>query len=215
LSPFCNSAQRRLDYGSLLFLTHYLKILRELSGSLLVDLRRSIVVHVHDLIAVALGIRQDDLLIARKDRAGVARLKGIKRDILQNLDDPEMTVSAVASRQRVTPRYIHMLFEKEGMTVSAFVVAERLILARRMLSDPHCAGLTVTDIAYSVGFRDLSYFDRAFRRRFGKTPSELRRTQQYEYRNVETVPVAYRREYTSSLAPAIGRGCRHRDPLRQ
>jgi len=33
----------------------------------------------------------------------------------------------------------------------------------------------VPDIAYDVGFGDLSYFNRSFRRRFGRTPSEVRR----------------------------------------
>ena len=32
----------------------------------------------------------------------------------------------------------------------------------------------VTDIAFDVGFGDLSYFNRTFRRRYGMTPSDLR-----------------------------------------
>jgi AraC-like DNA-binding protein len=32
----------------------------------------------------------------------------------------------------------------------------------------------VSDIAYLAGFNDVSYFHRAFRRRFGMTPSDLR-----------------------------------------
>jgi AraC-like DNA-binding protein len=33
---------------------------------------------------------------------------------------------------------------------------------------------TVTEIAYATGFSDLSYFSRAFRRRFGMTPRDRR-----------------------------------------
>jgi AraC-like DNA-binding protein len=101
----------------------------------------------------------------------------IKADILRNLADPDISASAVALRQGITPRYIHMLFESEGTTFSTFVLNRRLILAYRMLSDPYCSSLTVTRIAFEVGFGDLSYFDRTFRRRFGKTPSELRRSE--------------------------------------
>ena len=162
------------DDVSLRFLTKYLKILRESSTSMTLDLRRSIVVHVYDLIALTLGAPQDTLRIANQHGVRLARLRAIKSDVLRNLDDPEMTVSMVASRQGVTPRYIHMLFEMEGIRFSAFVLDQRLTLAHRMLCDPHCASLTVTTIAFSVGFGDLSYFDRTFRRRFGKTPSDLR-----------------------------------------
>jgi AraC-like DNA-binding protein len=32
----------------------------------------------------------------------------------------------------------------------------------------------VSDIAYLAGFNDVSYFHRAFRRRFAMTPSDMR-----------------------------------------
>jgi AraC-like DNA-binding protein len=34
----------------------------------------------------------------------------------------------------------------------------------------------IADIAAEAGFTDLSYFNRAFRRRYGETPSDLRET---------------------------------------
>jgi AraC-like DNA-binding protein len=43
-----------------------------------------------------------------------------------------------------------------------------------MLADPARLGLKVSEIAYSVGFADLSYFNRTFRLRFGMTPSDAR-----------------------------------------
>lgn len=163
------------DVESLRFLTKYVKILRESSALITVDLRRSILVHIRDLIALAVGVPQDTLLIASERSVRSARLRAIKNYVLRNLDDPQMTVSAIAIRQGVTARYIHMLFEAEKLTFSTFVLAQRLLLAHRMLSDPRCDALTVTNVAFSVGFGDLSYFDRAFRRRFGRTPSEQRR----------------------------------------
>jgi AraC-like DNA-binding protein len=45
-----------------------------------------------------------------------------------------------------------------------------------MLRDPRCATRRIGEIAYDVGFGDLSYFNRAFRRRYGVTPSEVRDT---------------------------------------
>jgi AraC-like DNA-binding protein len=60
------------------------------------------------------------------------------------------------------------------MTFSEFVLAERLARAHRLLVDSAHLGLKVSEIAYSVGFSDLSYFNRTFRLRFGMTPSDVR-----------------------------------------
>jgi AraC-like DNA-binding protein len=98
----------------------------------------------------------------------------IKADILENLSSPELTETSVALRKRVTPRYIRMLFRAEGTTFSKFVLSQRLMHAHRMLLDPVFAGMNISAIALAVGFNDLSYFDRTFRRQFHASPSELR-----------------------------------------
>jgi AraC-like DNA-binding protein len=74
----------------------------------------------------------------------------------------------------VTPRYVQRLFEGEGTTFSEFVLNERLLRVQRMLADPRYAGWTVSAIALEVGFGDVSYFNRRFRRRFGASPTEHR-----------------------------------------
>ena len=43
-----------------------------------------------------------------------------------------------------------------------------------MLSDPRLAERTISAIAYDAGFGDLSHFNRAFHRRYGETPSDVR-----------------------------------------
>jgi AraC-like DNA-binding protein len=67
-----------------------------------------------------------------------------------------------------------MLFETEGISFSKFVLGQRLMRAHRMLSDPRCAGLSVSAIAFAVGFGDLSYFHRSFRRHYGESPAAVR-----------------------------------------
>jgi AraC-like DNA-binding protein len=42
------------------------------------------------------------------------------------------------------------------------------------LSDPHFADRSIAALALEAGFGDLSYFNRAFRRRYGDAPSEMR-----------------------------------------
>jgi YesN/AraC family two-component response regulator len=65
------------------------------------------------------------------------------------------------------------LFRREtGMLFHDYLQELRISRARILLEDNY---LTVTDVAYAVGFNDLSYFDKAFRRRVGRSPMQYRR----------------------------------------
>jgi len=44
-----------------------------------------------------------------------------------------------------------------------------------MLRSPRYAGWSIAGIAFEAGFKDLSHFNRRFRRRCGVTPSEFKR----------------------------------------
>jgi two-component system response regulator YesN len=57
------------------------------------------------------------------------------------------------------------------MTFVAYITRVRLTQALRLLRETE---LSVAEIAASAGFSDQSYFDRRFRRAFGKTPREYR-----------------------------------------
>ena len=64
--------------------------------------------------------------------------------------------------------------EADGQSFSAFVLEQRLARARGMLKDARFCGRAISAIAFDSGFGDLSYFNRAFRRRYGATPSDVR-----------------------------------------
>jgi AraC-like DNA-binding protein len=140
-------------------------------------LRRLAVNHVHDLIALTLGATRDAAEIAAGRGLRAARMRAIKADIAQNLGE-DVTVAALAMRHRISPRYIRKLFEGENTSLSQFVLGQRLIRVHRMLSDARHADCTIAEIALAVGFGDLSTFNREFRRRFGVTPSDVRRGRQ-------------------------------------
>jgi AraC-like DNA-binding protein len=103
-----------------------------------------------------------------------ARLDAIKADIAEHLESCELSLGDVAGRQRVTPRYVQMLFERDGTTFSEYVLRQRLGRAYGMLTDPDYGRWTISAIAFEVGFGDLSYFNRAFRRRYVVPPSSVR-----------------------------------------
>lgn len=131
------------------------------------------VAHLHDLAVLALGAAREAGEIAQGRGLRAARLQAIKQDVLARLGD-EWRLTELAARHHVSPRYVRLLFEGEGTSFSEFVREERLKQARRMLASPRFDALRISEIAYAVGFNDLSYFNRSFRRRFDMTPSDLR-----------------------------------------
>lgn len=137
------------------------------------SLRPLAIEHIRDLAALALGAGREQAEIAKGRGVRVARLQAIKDDVLARLHG-DLRLDDVAARHRVTPRYVRMLFESEGTSFSEFVRDERLNRARRMLLSPVHDHRLISEIAYEVGFNDLSYFNRSFRRRFGLSPGEAR-----------------------------------------
>lgn len=138
------------------------------------ELRRSIALHMHDLAALVVGATRDGAETARTRGVRAARMRAIKRDIAEAIGRPGLTAAAVATRQRISESYLRKLFENEGTSFTDFVLRQRLAGAHRLLSDPRRATEKISAIAYEAGFADLSYFNRAFRRHYGCTPSEAR-----------------------------------------
>ena len=138
------------------------------------ELQRLAVSHMHDLMAAIVAATRGGQAIAEGRGIAAARLRATMIDIRAHLGDGDLSVAEVAQRQRMTPRYVHKLFENEGFTFSSFVRDQRLACAHRMLSNPRLGDRTIGSIAFDVGFGDLSYFNRTFRRRYGATPGEVR-----------------------------------------
>lgn len=162
--------------GVLRLLMRYLDVLEDEQALRTFEVQRAVATHIHDLCALAIGTTREAGEIAKGRGLRAARLRAIKADIVQNLGDGDLSAVALALHQGVTPRYIHKLFESEGTTFSKFVLGLRLARVQRVLTDPRHADLTIGAIAYDAGFGDLSTFNRAFRRHFGATPSDVRAT---------------------------------------
>lgn len=130
--------------------------------------------HVLDLAGLALGPTPDALEVLSQGGVRAARLRSVKARIQNGLRQPDLSADAVALREGISASYLRKLLESDGTSFTAFVLGERLSKAHAMLSDPRFAGMTISAIAFDVGFGDLSYFNRTFRRAFGASPSEVR-----------------------------------------
>jgi AraC-like DNA-binding protein len=130
--------------------------------------------HIHDLLALTIGPTADFAETARTRGLRAARLKLAKSYIVSHSHSRDLSVSSVAASLNVTPRYVQRLFEADGTTFSEFLTTQRLARAHRLLCEPSSSPAAISTIAYDVGFGDLSYFNRRFRRQYGLTPREVR-----------------------------------------
>lgn len=137
-------------------------------------LRNLVTNHVIDLAALAIGATRDVAEIAQGRGVRAARLAAIKAEIAANLQRPGLSAETVAGRLRMSSRYLRKLFETEGTSFSDFVTARRLAKVHRMLTDPRHLHRKIADLAFEVGFNEIATFNRAFRSRYGTTPSNIR-----------------------------------------
>jgi AraC-like DNA-binding protein len=163
------------DNAALRLLVGYLENARDAGALVTSQLQRLAVIHVYDLVAMAVGATRDAGEIAKGRGVRAARLRAARAFILRNLGRADLSAATLALHLGVTPRYIYMLFEQEKESFAGFLLGERLLRAHRMLIDERFMSRPISTIAFDSGFSDLSYFNRTFRRRFGMTPSEVRR----------------------------------------
>ena len=74
----------------------------------------------------------------------------------------------------MSERTVHGLFAGTGSTFGKWVLNARLDRAAAALRSREWAGRSVTEIAFRLGFNDLSHFSRRFAERFGCAPRAYR-----------------------------------------
>jgi AraC-like DNA-binding protein len=177
LAPGLDDAYNKIipaENNFLRLLFGYLKILQDQRSIATPELQQVVVTHVYDLAALALGASQDAAEVAKERSLRAARLRAIKTDISIRLTEPNLSLDGIALRHRVSPRYVQKLFEMEGTSFSDHVRTERLARTYRMLQDPRLSHMSISTIAYECGFGDITAFNRAFRKQYDASPSDVR-----------------------------------------
>lgn len=94
--------------------------------------------------------------------------------ISRNLSQEAMSPETIAEQHGISVSYLHRVFKPHGRTVVEVIREKRLQAAKRLLTNPDLAGLSVTEIAYRVGFKHPSDFSRAYKSRYGQSPRDAR-----------------------------------------
>jgi AraC-like DNA-binding protein len=107
----------------------------------------------------------DHLLAERQRDLSVA--ERVRRTIAARMGKGGASVKEVARSLGMTPRTLHRRLAEERLTFRELLHEVRRSLAIAHLKEPR---LSVTEVAYLLGFSDVTSFHRAFRRWTGGTP---------------------------------------------
>ncbi|HEY3509172.1 AraC family transcriptional regulator [Kribbella sp. NPDC051137] len=116
----------------------------------------------------------EDLAVepVRRDR-GPLVVEAMQRHLRDNLSRP-ISVRDVAAAAHLSERHAERLFTQQtGDSIMSTLWRLRLELAAQLLLDH---SLSVTDVARACGYSDVRPFSTAFKRKYGRTPGEHRRT---------------------------------------
>ena len=130
-----------------------------------------------DEVGMSLAARFTALVADRKRRlAASARDRKRAVETALWLDEhahEPLDLDTIAARSELSPFHFLRVFAAViGVTPHQYVVRARLRHAAQLLADP---ARSITDIAYDVGFADVSNFVRTFHRAAGVSPRGFRR----------------------------------------
>jgi len=97
----------------------------------------------------------------------------IESYIRDQIRDPDLSIDQIASVLRCSKRYLHMAFASRDQSIADYIWTTRLDGCRGDLA--RRSHQSISEIAFAWGFSSSAHFSRAFRKRFGLTPSAFRR----------------------------------------
>lgn len=108
----------------------------------------------------------------RQTRASAISKVTLARQYMETNFREQIRIAQVAGHVNMSPTYLSALFRKHaGRTMVGYLEQMRIDEARKLLGKP---GKNISEIAYEVGFNNLTHFNRVFRKIAGCPPSEYR-----------------------------------------
>lgn len=96
----------------------------------------------------------------------------IKEFIRQNYRNESLSIKSVSDHVNRSAPYVCTLFKTEtGLTLNQYITGYRIEKAQELLADPR---YKITDVASRVGYNDVNYFGKIFKKITNFSPSEFR-----------------------------------------
>lgn len=120
----------------------------------------------------ALGKRYIDYMINLKKRKSKVNLQEIKDYIERNFADSDISLEMLATKFFVSKEYLSKTYKSLfGCNITEYIVKCRMEYAKKLLQGNE---FQIKSIAHMVGYEDLSYFYRVFKKYFKNSPGEMR-----------------------------------------
>jgi AraC-like DNA-binding protein len=94
----------------------------------------------------------------------------------ENAQNPNLSPKMVAAKFRISERYLYKVLARRGLKFGDYLRDRRLEGAAAELAASERVKAPITEIAYKWGFSDLSSFNRAFKLKYGCSPTDYRET---------------------------------------
>lgn len=120
------------------------------------------------------AVRASEEALPARQSIADRRLAEVLRFIEVHLSDPQLSTAMVAKGCGISPRYLSFLLRLKETSFSELVWEQRLTKARDWLSSSDPRDISISEIAYGVGFKSPAHFSRMFKRVFGANPREYR-----------------------------------------
>jgi AraC-like DNA-binding protein len=130
------------------------------------------------LIAAAVGSARDGAEVVDRANRDLLLL-AIKRSIDTDLLDEAVSVERLCRKFQISRATLYRLLEPEG-GLWRYIQEQRLDRAFARLASPANGSMRMLDMALEFHFSSDATFGRAFRRRFGLTPGDVRRLSEAE-----------------------------------
>jgi AraC-like DNA-binding protein len=128
--------------------------------------------HALDLIALALAnLAGRHPNLASPMRVATAKVRAAVESQLANPDADRKSIAAAAW---ISERHGNRILAHEGTSIRRLLIERRLAKCREALEDPQQQHRSISDIAYSFGFRQLNHFTNAFMQHYGVSPGDYR-----------------------------------------
>jgi AraC family transcriptional regulator, positive regulator of tynA and feaB len=157
----------RSDHAAARLMGSFLGSLMPVVSSLDVAARDAVADAALDIARAVVGSRDD----AQPRQQTSSRLMAVRLYIDANVSNPSLSPATIAKANAISLRTLHRLFESTDDSVGAVIRERRLGRCRADLL--RGTDESVTAIAFRWGFRNMSFFSRLFRERYGVSAREL------------------------------------------
>ncbi|MBB6462527.1 helix-turn-helix domain-containing protein [Flammeovirga kamogawensis] len=152
-----------------------LKVIDEIEASLTIEepyLNMYLTSKAIEFITFSLQLinQSDQSLIKKKITKDQLQIALKIRDLILNNMDSPLTIPEISKEIGISPTFAKTIFNKAfGLPIYSFYQSIRMEKAKELIEE---GKLSIKDIAFDIGYSNVSHFTRSFRKKYGINPKQ-------------------------------------------